>query len=64
MSAPKSTITVKITSTLKDAIDEIAGQLEQRTDVFERMSDAEVCRRLMAWAVVEHRAGRGPWPRR
>lgn len=62
-SPDKASITIKIKGALARAAVEIAGELEARDDVFEQMTDAEVARKLLAFAVNEHRAGRGPWPK-
>lgn len=48
---------------LRNAIAEIGAELEARDDVFDQMNDQEVSRRLIAYAITEHRAGRGPWPK-
>lgn len=47
---------------LKNAVDQLAGELEERDDVFDTMTAPEVCRRLIAYAIREQRKGRGPWP--
>lgn len=57
----KAVVCVKLAGALARAVVEIAGELEARDDVFETMTDAEVARKLIAWAVTEHRAKRGPW---
>lgn len=62
--SPKDRVVVSLDGNLRDAVMELSGELEARDDVFDKMTDAEVARRLIAYALVEHRAGRGPWPRR
>jgi hypothetical protein len=58
------TLTVQLKGTLKDAIAEIRAEIEARDDTFDSVTVSEIARRLLAHAVVEHRAGRGPWPKR
>lgn len=59
----KACVAVTLKGALARAVVEIAGELEAREDVFDTLTDAEVARRLLAYAVTEHRAGRGPWPK-
>lgn len=60
----KKTVVVHVVGALKDAIETLSAELAERDDVFEKMTDAEVCRRLLGYAVREQRSGRGPWPTR
>ncbi len=59
----KKRIVVETSGALKEALEEVHGELEGRKDVLERLNPAEVGRRLMAYAIREHQAGRGPWPK-
>ena len=64
MSDKTKTLIVTVTGNLKKAIDDVHGQLDVRDDVLDTMTTPEVARQLLKWAVVEHRAGRGPWQKR
>lgn len=57
----KQSMQVRVEGSLLEAIEDLRGELEGRPDVFEVMTGAEVARRLIAHAVREHMAGRGPW---
>jgi hypothetical protein len=55
------TLIVQLNGALKTAVEETHGNLEGDPDVLEQLTPQEVARRLIAWGVKEHRAGRGPW---
>jgi hypothetical protein len=57
----EKSIVVSLKGTLRDAIVTIGAELESRDDIFDQMTEAEVARRLMIYAIQKHRNGEGPW---
>ncbi len=60
----KTRVTIlQLEGALKDAIEELRGELEGNPDVFDRLTPQSVARQLIVYGLKEHRAGRGPWAR-
>lgn len=52
-----------IKGALRVAVAEITAEINASPDLFEEITDHECARRLLAHAIRDHKAGRGPWPK-
>lgn len=59
---PKKRVIVEVSGPLLEGLLCVSREVAENRDVMEKLTDAAVGRRLMAYAIKEHRAGRGPWP--
>lgn len=64
MSDKDKELTTRVAGTLRDKVLEVHAEVQARDDVFEDLTPHIVMRRLIAHALKEHMAGRGPWPKR